>query len=33
MLDPMPPIADAKLGRRLVLEELFDLSLYQALRW
>jgi VIT1/CCC1 family predicted Fe2+/Mn2+ transporter len=28
----MPPIADARLGRRLVLDELFDLSLYQALR-
>ncbi len=32
MLGGMPAAADAKLARRLVLDELFDLSLYRALR-
>jgi hypothetical protein len=26
------PVADERLGRRLLLDELFDLSLYRALR-
>jgi VIT1/CCC1 family predicted Fe2+/Mn2+ transporter len=32
MLEGMPVDVDAKLARRLVLDELFDLSLYQSLR-